>query len=254
MRNVILKANSISYYTEDYKCLFRNVSFEYFGGDIICLLGNNGAGKSTLLKVCAGLLQPDLGDISINIANEINSMKISKDSSISWLPQSLTRPQNFNVLEFLSLNRIYFNKNKLLNDKNIVDYEAILSDFNILHLRKRELIDLSGGEWKRVQLARIWAQKSKVVLLDEPDNDLDLSYKQDLIYNCKLFSRKNNSIIFIITHDILFAKEVANKICVLNNSLWVWNSNAELFWSLYVFKKVFGIYKYEFFMNNLNKN
>jgi ABC-type cobalamin/Fe3+-siderophores transport system ATPase subunit len=243
MSNISIKANDLAYATKTSKILFRNVCFEYFGGDIICLLGNNGAGKSTLLKVCAGLLEATYGEIFLQNDGKISLNYFEKDYLMSWLPQQLIRPDNFNVIEFLSLNEIFYNKNNKICNKNLIDYKRILRDFEVSHLEKRELIELSGGEWKRVQLARIWSKKAKVLFLDEPESDLDISHKQELIYKCQSYARQNNSIIFITTHDLFFAKEVANKICSLSDGLWVWNSKADIFWESNIIQKLYGIRK-----------
>ena len=243
MKKLSIKANDLSYAVSPSKILFRNVCFDYSDGDIICLLGNNGAGKSTLLKVCAGLLEATSGKIDITSTNNTTYSDFEKENAVSWLPQQLFRPENFNVIEFLSLNDILFSKNNILYDKNLVDYKGILRDFELSHLEKRELIELSGGEWKRVQLARIWAKKAKVLFLDEPESDLDVSHKEELIFKCKLYARENNSIIFITTHDLLFAKEIANKICALSDGLWVWNSESDIFWKSNIIQKLYGIRK-----------
>jgi ABC-type cobalamin/Fe3+-siderophores transport system ATPase subunit len=243
MSNLVIKANDLAYATNFSKILFRNVNFEYFGGDIICLLGNNGSGKSSLLKVCAGLLEATYGKLHIQYTHKIYSNHYTENNIMSWLPQQLGRPADFNVIEFLNLSGIFINKNKVLYNKNLIDYSSILRDFEVSHLEKRELIELSGGEWKRVQLARIWAKKARILFLDEPESDLDISHKLGLIERCKLYALQNNSIIFIATHDLLFAKEVANKICALSDALWVWNSEADVFWGANIIQKLFGVRK-----------
>lgn len=244
MRNeVIIKANDLAYASKMNKILFQNVCFEYSGGDIICLLGNNGAGKSTLLKVCAGILEPTYGEILFTNGSGILLNDLRKENLLSWLSQYLQRPENFNVVEFLSLNERSCYNNSGLSKKNKIDFQAILRDFDLLHLEKRELIELSGGEWKRVQLARIWAEKAKILFLDEPESDLDISHKQQLIHKCKQYAQQNNSTIFMTTHDLFFAKEVANKICALSEGLWVWNSDADIFWKSNIIQKLYGIRK-----------
>lgn len=241
MTKLSLKAIDLAYAVKSSKILFRNVSFEYSPGDIICLLGNNGAGKSTLLKVCAGILDASVGEISLNQANK-NSFGEKEDVKVtSWLPQHLGRPENFNVIEFITLNELLYNKFRYLSGDLAIDYNEILREFDLMHLKKTELVALSGGEWKRVQLARMWASKAKVLLLDEPESDLDIRHKQDLIYKCKLYALENQSIIFITTHDLFFAKEIANKICALNDGLWVWNSDSDFFWRSNIVQKLYGI-------------
>jgi len=241
MTPIFLKSLDLAYAVKSGKILFRNVSFEFTGGDIICLLGNNGAGKSTLLKVCAGLLEPSYGQVSL-LKSQDDLLKSHKNrKSISWLPQQLIRPENFNVIEFISLSDFLNRNTSYLSNELSIDYDNILRDFDLMHLKNTELVDLSGGEWKRVQLARIWASKAKVLFLDEPESDLDARHKHDLIYKCKLYARENQSIIFITSHDLFFAREIANKICALSDGLWVWNSDSDFFWRSNILQKLYGI-------------
>ncbi|APJ04997.1 ABC transporter ATP-binding protein [Silvanigrella aquatica] len=228
MSSISLKAKHLAYALDSSKILFRNVCFEYKGGDIVCLLGHNGAGKSTLLKVCAGVLSPSNGNLVF-----YNNL-LPYQNGISWLPQQLSRPENFNVTEFLNL--------QPMASLNIESGNLhILDDFGIHSLNEMELTELSGGEWKRVQLARIWSHKAKWLFLDEPESDLDWNYKEELIYNCKLYAQQNNAIIFMTTHDLYFAKKVANKICALSDGIWVWDSSADVFWNSKIIHKLYGV-------------
>ncbi|RDB36787.1 ATP-binding cassette domain-containing protein [Spirobacillus cienkowskii] len=242
-----IKAENLAYITNFGDVLVRNVNFLFKSGDIICLIGKNGSGKSTLLKLCSGILRNYYGNLTLNNQNVKNFLN---NTHISWLPQNLPRPENFNVKEFLYLNEDFLNNKTLSYNKKEIDYFRVLSDFGLSHLEKRELIQLSGGEWKMVQLARIWAYKSKIIFLDEPENDLDISCKNTLIHKIKKIACQNNSIVFIATHNLLFVKELANNICVLNNGLWVWNSRSEIFWNSKIIQKTFGVDSYLKIFNN----
>jgi ABC-type multidrug transport system ATPase subunit len=196
----------------------------------VCVLGNNGAGKSTFLKLCAGLLSPTYGSIIFNHFSISDILKKKSHFSISWLPQQLRRAENFNVIEFLSL-----------NNKDVRKFDPILEEFDLSFLRNKELSALSAGEWKRVQLGKIWLKTSALLCLDEPDSDLDVNYKIGLRDKCRRYAFENQAIVFIVTHDLDFAKEVANKICALSQGLLVWNSSAELFWKGNFLSKLYGL-------------
>ncbi|KAB8030948.1 ATP-binding cassette domain-containing protein [Fluviispira multicolorata] len=244
MSAFVFKAEKIFYSTPNHNILLKDINFEYNEGDIVCLLGNNGAGKSTLIKICAGILSASFGNILINKNNIKCIGKTQQSQLISWLPQSLYRAENFNVIEFLSLNSLRVSKNMQKSNSELpFDFSNALRDFDILDQAKKELILLSGGEWKRVQLARLWLRKAKILFLDEPDGDLDLKHKINLVGKCKEYAQKNKAIIFITSHDIHFAKMVANKICALNNGIFVWNSEADIFWSLNILQKLYGLNK-----------
>ncbi len=239
MKNIEINAFNLAYQWNSSKIIFRNVQFSYQEGDIICLLGNNGAGKSTLLKICAGILKPSQGSLAI-----LQNGKVLKENDkiikmLSWLPQQLNRPEHFSVKEFLALQSI-FSERKLLDVQENFIYRE-LKKFDIAHLYEAELKQLSGGEWKRVQLARIWLQEAKIIFMDEPDSDLDLKYKHLLIEYCKNYAKENKAIIFLITHDLNFARNIATKICALKDGLWVWNSHADKFWDSKIINKLYDL-------------
>ncbi len=236
------KVKTLFYLDYNRKTLLKDINFEFNEGEIICFLGNNGAGKSTLLKICAGVVEPSYGQVSINQEKISNINNLYRSRMISWLPQSFTRAENFNVEEFLLLERE--NNIKFLQKSNnefSIDFSSLLRDFDIASQAKKEIILLSGGEWKRVQLARIWQRKSKILILDEPDGDLDLKHKINLVEKCREYVVKNKAIIFLATHDLHFAKMIANRICALNNGVLTWNSEADIFWNLNILKKLYDL-------------
>ena len=77
--------------------------------------------------------------------------------------------------------------------------------------------------------------------MDEPDSDLDLKYKYLLIEYCKNYVKENKAILFLITHDLNFAKNIATKICALKEGLWVWDSNAMNFWDSKIINKLYDL-------------
>ncbi|WP_186646260.1 ATP-binding cassette domain-containing protein [Fluviispira vulneris] len=252
MLSLNFRAEKLFYSVLNKKTLLKDINFEFNEGEIICFLGNNGAGKSTLLKICAGVIEPTYGNVFINKEKINNINSLCRSRIISWLPQSLARAENFNVEEFLLLERDdNINILQKLNIEFSFDFSSVLRDFDIASQAKKEIILLSGGEWKRVQLARIWQRKSKILILDEPDGDLDLKHKINLIEKCKDYVVKNKAIIFIATHDIHFAKMIANRICALNNGVLTWNSKADIFWNLNILKKLYDLNnKDEFYFNS----
>lgn len=221
----------LSYTSLNYPCsnILRNISFEFAMPGIICLLGNNGAGKSTLLKTCAGILEPDFGTLSFNQLNVHHMDEKQRAQKIGWLAQSLVRCEDLSVHEFMNLSSLsFFEESELLNL------------FELSKLKQHDILNLSGGEWKRLQLARLWKEKPQILLLDEPDSDLDPYYKKKVVKLCKQYVKANNAIVLVSTHDIFFAREIATQICVMSNGLLVWNSEASEFWNSDVIRSVYG--------------
>ena len=214
-------------FSEKETSILKNICFSFQAGQIICILGNNGSGKSTLLKVCAGILTPSSGVVTLNNEDIYSLKDEARAKLIGWQPQNINRPYNMSLLEFMDLTPSSHQ-------------QELLDLFEVSQFSNKNIDTLSGGEWKRGQLARLWQTNCKVMFLDEPDSDLDLRHKKKLVHYCKDYVQKNNAIMVIVTHDIVFAREVADKICALSDGYLVWNSNSTEFWKTKVINKIFS--------------
>ena len=149
----------------------KNVSLEITSGQIVGLLGPNGAGKTTTFYMIVGLIPTDYGNISLNEKNLTKTpIHIRAKQGISYLPQepSIFRKMNVseNIVSILELRK--------LSKKQIqIELERLLLELNIQHIRKNSAISLSGGERRRVEIARCLANNPKFILLDEPFAGID---------------------------------------------------------------------------------
>ena len=153
------------------KSVLSGVSFEVTSGSVIGLLGPNGAGKTTSFNIMVGLLQPDQGQVFLDDL-DISHLPLYKRSrlGISYLPQErsvfrhLTVYENiFGVLEYLEED-VYEQKRRALD---------ILDELKISHLSQQKASTLSGGESRRLEIARSLAINPKFILLDEPFSGID---------------------------------------------------------------------------------
>lgn len=215
------------YFNNNDTFFLKNINFSFKTGEIICILGNNGSGKSTFLKVCAGILKPSCGTVTLDRKNIHTLADEERAKLVAWQPQSLSTPYNMTLAEFMKLTPGY-------------NCEELLKLFEIEKLKDKNISAFSGGEWKRSQLARLWQSNAKLVLLDEPDSDLDLRHKKKLVHFCKNYVQQNKAIMAIVTHDIVFAKEVADRVCALSEGYLVWNSRSDEFWNTKVINKIFS--------------
>lgn len=144
----------------------RDVSFEIERGKVIGILGPNGAGKTTAFYMIAGLVRPDYGSVFLD-DEEITDMPIYMRSrmGLSYLPQesSIFRGLDVesNIMAILEVN--YDDQEERLHI-----LEDLLANFSISHLRKSPSVALSGGERRRLEIARALAARPKFLLLDEP--------------------------------------------------------------------------------------
>ena len=149
----------------------KNVSLKIESGQIVGLLGPNGAGKTTTFYMIVGLIAADHGTILLNQKNLTKTpIHIRAKQGISYLPQepSIFRKMDVseNIISILELRNLSKHQIKL-------ELENLLKEFNIQHIRKNTAISLSGGERRRVEIARCLANKPKFILLDEPFAGID---------------------------------------------------------------------------------
>ncbi|AHF96586.1 lipopolysaccharide export system ATP-binding protein [Desulfurella multipotens] len=179
-------------------------------GEIVGLLGPNGAGKTTTFYMISGFIRPTSGQIFLD-GQEITKMPIHKRSKIgiSYLPQEpsvfsgLTVEQNiYAVLEFVDIK----NKKERL--------EELLSEFNLTSIRKTKAYAVSGGERRRVEVARALATNPKFLLLDEPFSGIDPLMVEQL--KKMIFDLKERGLGIIITdHNVRETLDIVNKAYIL---------------------------------------
>ena len=149
----------------------KDISLNVKSGEVIGLLGPNGAGKTTSFYMIVGLVSADHGSISIDNKN-VSKMPIHSRSKlgISYLPQepSIFRKLTVseNILSILELRNIS-------NDSRKKKLESLLNELNIEHIKNNQAVSLSGGERRRVEIARCLATDPKFILLDEPFAGID---------------------------------------------------------------------------------
>ena len=149
----------------------KNVSLKIAIGQIVGLLGPNGAGKTTTFYMIVGLIAADHGNILLNQKNLTKTpIHIRAKQGISYLPQepSIFRKMDVseNIVSILELRNLSKHQIKL-------ELESLLKELNIQHIKNNTAISLSGGERRRVEIARCLANKPKFILLDEPFAGID---------------------------------------------------------------------------------
>jgi len=149
----------------------KNVSLKIASGQIVGLLGPNGAGKTTTFYMIVGLIAADHGNILLDQKNLTKTpIHIRAKQCISYLPQepSIFRKMDVseNIISILELRNLSKHQIKL-------ELESLLKELNIQHIKNNTAISLSGGERRRVEIARCLANKPKFILLDEPFAGID---------------------------------------------------------------------------------
>lgn len=177
-----------------------NVSFDVNEKDFINIIGKSGSGKSTLLTLLSAIIEPTSGDILVegkNLSDVDDEEKSGyRNEFIGYVPQSLGTLPTLNVLDNVRLP--YFFKNR---EGNGVERARMLLDMcGILDLENDFCKNLSGGELKRVLIARALMNEPKILIADEPTSDLDSKTTIEIMNMLKEINEKGTTII-IVTHD-----------------------------------------------------
>ncbi len=153
------------------KPVLRDVSIELHQGEVVALLGPNGAGKTTCFYSVAGLVNPDSGSVSVD-GVEVTYMPMYRRAKlgIGYLPQEASIFRGLSVEDNI---RAILELNIKDKGKRQQKLDELLAEFSITHLRRASALSLSGGERRRVEIARCLASQPKYVLLDEPFAGVD---------------------------------------------------------------------------------
>ncbi len=209
----MLKIKNISKSIKGKKIL-SNISFGVNKGQIYGLLGPNGAGKTTTFYVIAGLVKSDLGEISLN-DKDISNMPMHKRSKmgIKYLPQEPSIFQNLTVFQNLQgLAELSFSKNADI--KKFID--TSVEEFGLAEILDLKGRQLSGGQRRKVEIARTLAAEPEIILLDEPFAGIDPMAIED-IKNVLLKLLKKNIGLLITDHNVRETLEICNKAAIINN-------------------------------------
>ena len=191
----------------------KDISLRILSGEVIGLLGPNGAGKTTSFYMIVGLVSSEHGTIKID-NHDLTKMPIHKRSKlgISYLPQepSIFRKMTVseNILSILELGK---NSKK----QNIERLEILLGELSIVHIRNNTAITLSGGERRRVEIARCLATNPKFILLDEPFAGIDPIAVIDIQKIIKRLASMGIGIL-ITDHNVRETLGICNRAYIVN--------------------------------------
>ena len=192
--------------------ILEDINMTIEENDFMCIVGPNGSGKSTLIKGILGLIKPIKGEV---IYHNL------KQNFIGYMPQETKIDSNFpaSVFEIVlsgTLNRLGLKSFYSKKEKQIaLDYLEILK---IDKLKDKKFQDLSGGQRQKVLLARSLCATSKLLILDEPSNNLDSKSKKELYKIIINLNKNYNIAIIMITHDLDHDNLIGNKILSLREN------------------------------------
>ncbi|MEY3170317.1 MAG: Lipopolysaccharide export system ATP-binding protein LptB [Pseudomonadota bacterium] len=196
------------------RVILKDVSVTVNPQEIVALLGPNGAGKTTLFSVVLGILNPTQGKVIFNnkVINELPIHMRAKEG-ISYLPQARSIFRGLTVEENIRAVAEVAIKDEEKQDELV---EHLLNEFKIAHLRTASALSLSGGEARRVEIARCLTTSPKVLLLDEPFAALDPIAIIELKEMLRHLKDKGISI-FITDHNVKETLDIVDRAYIINN-------------------------------------
>ena len=203
--------------------IIKGVSLNVKRGEVVGLLGPNGAGKTTSFYLICGLLQPDEGEVLMD-EKDITKLPLHKKArlGIGYLPQESSVFRDLSVEDNLYIvAEQYYDKKK-----QIEVVEDLLEKFNIEPIRKRKGINLSGGERRRVEIARALVPNPKFLFLDEPFAGVDPVNVNDIKHLVELLAKENIGVI-ITDHNVRETLSICHRAYVLKEGMILTEGDAE---------------------------
>ena len=193
-------------------------------GDLLAVAGPNGSGKTTLLYLLCGIYRASAGEVSYGGQPLSGFSREELAREVALMPQYLPYTPWLTVEELVELGlyshyppRISFSRfqSRGMREDAELAVTAAMEKAGVAHLAGRLSGELSGGELRRVHLARVLAQESRVFLLDEPAADLDLHHQGMLLAIARELAESGRTVI-IVTHDLNFAALLGGKLLLMN--------------------------------------
>lgn len=196
------------------RTVLKNVSLHVKRGEAVGLLGPNGAGKTTCFYCVTGLITPDYGDVYID-GQDITDMPMYKRSrmGIGYLPQEASIFRTLSVEDNIKAVLEIVTDNENIREQKL---EELLNEFSIAHLRKSPALALSGGERRRLEIARALASNPSFILLDEPLAGIDPIAVGEI--RSLVGQLKNRGLGVLITdHNVRETLDIIDRAYILHN-------------------------------------
>lgn len=224
------------------RTVLHDLSLTVQPGEILALLGPNGAGKTTLLRALARLLRPRAGTVLLAGENIWQLRPRAVARRLALAPQSEGMSSPITVEQAVALGRAP-HRGWLLpyttRDRQAI--EQVLAQTGLQALRHRLITELSGGEQRRVILARALAQEPQILLLDEPTTHLDLRYQTELLALIRRLAQRDGIAVVVTLHDLNHAALCATRVALLAHGALVAMGHPEAVLTPDCLGQVFGV-------------
>lgn len=211
----IIQLNNVSVGYDKGTKILHDLNFAICKGDFVGIIGKNGAGKSTLLKSMRGFLPLEAGEILLagRSVHDCTQRELAK--KIAYLQQQVELTFDYTVRDMVMAGRYPYKKwwqPQDDEDDRIID--ACMKYTDVLDMANRPIRALSGGQRQRVLLAKVLAQQTPVLFLDEPAAGLDLFYQEEIFRFCRELSSRGKTVVMVV-HELNLADRYCNRLMLL---------------------------------------
>jgi iron complex transport system ATP-binding protein len=185
-------------------------------GELIAVIGRNGIGKSTLLRTLTGLQHSLGGEIFYSGRNISDYSRTELAQKVGYISTEIVKVTNMTVYDLVALGR--FPHTNWIGKIDTMDHEVIMDAIGktgMISLHNRSVSELSDGERQKAMIARILAQDTGVMIMDEPTAFLDIGSKYEILHLMDLLSHKSEKTIIFSTHDLQMAISQSDKIWLI---------------------------------------
>ncbi|MFQ5330428.1 MAG: ABC transporter ATP-binding protein [Thermodesulfobacteriota bacterium] len=185
--------------------VLQGVNLSVGEGEFIGIIGPNGSGKTTLLKVMARILVPASGVVRLGGQPIADMGRRELSQKVAFVPQEETTPFSFTAMEMVLMGRSpYLRGLQMEGAEDIAAAESAMTLTDCWRFRERDIHTLSGGERRRVYLARALAQEPDIILMDEPTTHLDIHHQVEIMERVEELNRGGLTVV-MVSHDINLA-------------------------------------------------
>jgi iron complex transport system ATP-binding protein len=222
--------------------VLRGIDLDLPAGGFGCLLGPNGSGKSTLIQLLAGALEPAAGNIALFGRDRSRWNRRALARQVAVVPQRFEVAFPFTVEEVVLLGRVPHRGPLALDsaEDRRVAREAMRAT-GVEELAGRRMSELSGGEFKRVVVAKALAQQPRLLLLDEPAAHLDIRHQVELYELIERVRSQTHTAVLAAVHDLNLAAAYGHQFSLLHRGELAYNGPLEEVMTYARLRRVFGI-------------
>ncbi len=202
----------------DHKAILKDLTFQVRPGEMVGLIGPNGCGKSTIIRALSRIISPYSGKILLDGQDVTKISRLKLARLLGVVPQLPILPSAFTAFEIVLMGRNpHLGLFQYEGPKELTIAWQAMKKTGTQSLAGRRVSELSGGEIQGLLIARVLAQETEAVLLDEPTANLDIGRQIEILDLIKQLCRENNLAVLAALHDLNLAAQYCDRLILIND-------------------------------------